>query len=126
MFTFKSIVIRSIEAYELAPDDYNGIQQFFSAYFLSKLLLKEYKGKEIDLKEISIINNLVNTYQQEKNKETKTKYGIMIAKIISKKFTDIQLFFEIKEITESEYVPEYDLEVDRRKVSGCVATIIEV
>jgi hypothetical protein len=119
------MVIRGIEAYELSPDSYNGVVQFFHAHHIAKLLLNEFEGRDLNLKETQIINALIKAWTLENDKEKKTKYSIIIAKIISKKFTDIQDFFSLKEIDESAYVPEYDLDVDRKKVSGCVATIVE-
>ncbi len=126
MFSYKSMVLRNIEVYENTPDSMNGIDKFFNAYAMVKVFFHIFKDEEMNYKEFDLINVIIAKYRIQENKNQKHKLFIFIKKIIDSKYKEIHKFLELKEIKASIYVPSADFEVDRRKIAGCVGTIVEM
>ena len=126
MFGFKSMVFRCIEVYENSPDDYIGYLQFFTGWAMSQIIYAEQKGKDLPMEIVERINKMCKLYMEETDHVQKNKLSIIITKTIHSMLKDIELFNDLKVIRSSEYVPELDFDVNRKKVIGCVGTVVEV
>ena len=120
------MVLRNIEVYENNPDTFIGIVKFFNAYTIVRIFMEIFHKKKFNPHEIDIVNMLLMQYRSEEDKNKKHKMFVYIKKIIDNKYKSIHDFLELKEIKSSNYVPVFEFEIDRRHVSGCVGTVVEM
>lgn len=123
MYAYKSAVLRNIEVYENNPDSINGIGKFFTAYAMVHVFEYIFFDKKINEIEIENINNLIHAWKIEKDVLKRNKMFVVILKLIDLKYKDIHEF--LYHLANIEHAPENMLLVNRKKIKGCIAVVLE-